>query len=514
MSLEICFEKNQRLSKSIIWELQRTAYTQLGPRAWYDANVPFYITSNPLAARQFAQVIVAFLKNSPSSDLPFYILDLGAGAGRFAYCFLKEIMPMLQNLKLGNKICYVMTDIVPENIQFWREHAYFQPFLEKKTLDFAYYNHEDSEVRLDLIESGISLSPETVTNPLTIIANYFFDTIPHDLFCVKNHQLFEGKVSLFCDKTAETEGLTINNPSLIPHLYQKQEAVPLNNIDDYAIDSASKMILKSYAKGHENIPYFLFPTGAIQVISHFRKLSQDKVIFLTADQGVVSTSQLMEEAPYFAKHGTYSMLVNYNALDAYFKHVKGSCKFAASSNTNLVYMAASPSLEEAGLSELCEAFRLTFGSFNSLEYHMLVDEASKKWSEPSFQFILSLLKLGNWDPINFGLFSPHLMKYLPKASLKEEEDLVLAIENCWKAFFPIHKEEGAFVMNFGVFLFAMKRYEEAVKYFQYAWNMGFEKALLCINMSLAYEALKDPDNARKWRFKGWGLHLGDSQNSC
>ena len=35
------------------------------------------------------------------------------------------------------------------------------------------------------------LSPESVRNPLVLIANYFFDSIPQDAFHVEGGQLYE-----------------------------------------------------------------------------------------------------------------------------------------------------------------------------------------------------------------------------------------------------------------------------------------------------------------------------------
>src|SRR6202034_2474419 len=105
------------LSCSKLWELQLAAYTQFGPSAWFGKHVPFYVTSNPLIAQQYAQTVIGYLRDCASNaaispinvEEPVYIFDLGAGTGRFAYLFLKSLMQMLGNFYGKEiKICYVM----------------------------------------------------------------------------------------------------------------------------------------------------------------------------------------------------------------------------------------------------------------------------------------------------------------------------------------------------------------------------------------------------------------------
>src|SRR5258708_34111390 len=91
-------ERNQRLSRSMLWGLQRTFFHQQGIRAWSQGIVPQYITSNPFVAKAYAKVVFGWLRDwsistpPPALDLsrPIYIIELGAGSGRFGYHFLKK----------------------------------------------------------------------------------------------------------------------------------------------------------------------------------------------------------------------------------------------------------------------------------------------------------------------------------------------------------------------------------------------------------------------------------------
>lgn len=481
MANQIYFEKNARLSHSVLWELQTKAYKQFGPEAWFIKNVPFYLTSNPLIARYYAQIVLAFFRNNLDLREQVYIFDLGAGTGRFAYLFLNELFEMLSNLNMSVKVCYVMTDIAEANIQFWKDHAYFQSFLKNGQLDFAYYDHADPKQHFELIHSGRTLNPDTLKNPLVVIGNYFFDTIPQDMFCVKNHALYEGRISLGYELSQETENLAITDPAIIPHLIYDIDYVPLS----YDLDPNAKEILLGYAKFHENLPCFLFPTGALEVIRYFRDFSKERVLFLTGDQGIILDEQLQDETPFFSKHGSFSMLVNYHALKAYFKQTQCFCILTPSYDTKMAHMLAISYTCKAEFPEASEAFRLTLASFDPLDYFDLVGTVSEGWKELSFKFMLKLIKLGNWDPINFNFFFTKIREKLSSANTVEKKELTKAIHACWKAFFPVHKEEGAFIMNLGVLFFDMKQYEEALLYFERALDVGYAEPTLFQNLITA-----------------------------
>jgi len=42
-------DANKRLSRSVLWRLQRQYFDQQGVQSWTEGTVPHYITSNPIA---------------------------------------------------------------------------------------------------------------------------------------------------------------------------------------------------------------------------------------------------------------------------------------------------------------------------------------------------------------------------------------------------------------------------------------------------------------------------------
>ena len=85
-------EQNRRLSESFLWTIQQNFYTTNGLRAWQDGAVPHYVTSNPTIADAYARVVLGYWRDwqadASGHDAPFYLLELGAGSGRFGFLFL------------------------------------------------------------------------------------------------------------------------------------------------------------------------------------------------------------------------------------------------------------------------------------------------------------------------------------------------------------------------------------------------------------------------------------------
>src|SRR5919109_2113756 len=121
------------LARSMVWQLQRTFYADQGIEAWSRSKVPQSVTTSPLIARAYAHIVDGYLRDiQPSLDPrePVYILELGAGSGRFAYRFLKALPPSHHQ-----RIVYVMTDASPSVIEFWRDNPRLRSFVDTGVLD-------------------------------------------------------------------------------------------------------------------------------------------------------------------------------------------------------------------------------------------------------------------------------------------------------------------------------------------------------------------------------------------
>ncbi|RYG60183.1 hypothetical protein EON64_19505, partial [archaeon] len=125
---------------------------------------------------------------------PLYIVELGAGSGKFSFFLCNCLREMQETLAFPyQNIKVVMTDFTQKNVDYWHAHAAFQPFFQAGVLDTAVYNAV-TDSTITLTKSGTVLRPQSLRNPLVIVANYLFDTLCHDIFQVEGGVLKEGKV--------------------------------------------------------------------------------------------------------------------------------------------------------------------------------------------------------------------------------------------------------------------------------------------------------------------------------
>ena len=73
--------------------MQRTFYESEASEAF--AGIPHQIVTNPFAAAALARVVGGFYRDCARGELdpsePLYVVELGAGTGRFAHGFVREL---------------------------------------------------------------------------------------------------------------------------------------------------------------------------------------------------------------------------------------------------------------------------------------------------------------------------------------------------------------------------------------------------------------------------------------
>src|SRR5262249_57066642 len=89
-------EHAKRFSESVLWQINRQYYSDVGPQAWHSGAVPSYATCNAYIAQAYANVVIAYLRDAVAAGLvdpahPVHIVELAAGVGRFAYQVLKKV---------------------------------------------------------------------------------------------------------------------------------------------------------------------------------------------------------------------------------------------------------------------------------------------------------------------------------------------------------------------------------------------------------------------------------------
>ncbi len=351
--------------------------------------MPFQITSNPFIARQYAQIAIEALKFGQRD-----FLELGGGSGKFAYLFLKELLPRVEALNLP-PIRYYLTDISEKNRTFWESHPLLKPLIAQGVLKTTFYDPLEGPPPFALLEDSF------------VIANYFFDTVTQDLFRMKNGNLFQGHVSL-----QSAIELDKNDPAIINHLEESYSFLPTGQ--------------KPHFAELENGTY-LHPVGALQTLSHL----PGNFILLMGDKGPTTLSEFEEwDHPKLDRHGAFSFPVNFPSIGQYIKKRGGKMllpkKPARDFVVSLVY-------SQSEIPAVSLAYRDLIDSFDPQDAFDLMHSLKN----PSRTQFLKVLKLTNWDPSLFILFSEQVEDF---EGVKE--DFLLSK----KSFFPLSQEE-AFVFD-------------------------------------------------------------------
>src|SRR5712691_3658969 len=269
------------LAQSMVWHLQRTFYADQGIAAW--SHVPQSITTSPIIARAYARIVLGFLRDMSAAldpDQPVYVVELGAGSGRFAYRFLKAFSALLEETRgTRQRILYVMTDASASVVGYWRDNPRLRPFVESGVLDFAHFDLLEL-APLELLNSGVTLRVGAVANPVVLVANYIFDSIPQDAFTIEGGQLFANLVTI----SASTPALDLTAPDSKVRLavgFSKDQ----NPTDaDDEPDPVLRQILRGYRERLDDTT-LLIPRAAMACVRFFKEMARDRLLWVISDFG-------------------------------------------------------------------------------------------------------------------------------------------------------------------------------------------------------------------------------------
>ncbi len=476
----VYIEKNQRLSNSCLWDFQREYFHREGVKAWVK-DVPFYVTSNPFLANTYAHMAVRlaqdWVRKYPSAkDHPFYIIELGTGSGRLSYYILKKIKQLQQQLQIEDiSIRYIMTDFTENNMRFWDTHPALRPFVAENRLDFALFNME-SDTSLNLIKSGITLSPGGVVNPIIAYANYVFDTVSQDTFVVENGEIYESLVTSFTDSENMQDGKVINMEKI--HVeYAKAPAA-----EKFYEDDTINAVVNSY-KDKLKDSHFLLPIAGIKAISNLRKLSNDKLFLVSTDKGSTYLEELENlDQPDIVFHGSFSVMVNFHALATYIEQAGGTA-IIQSLRSDIKTVAFCTGFQISDLPDFATAISENIERLSPADYFILHRNISENFQHAKINTLVSHLAFSDWDPHIYEKLSRQINEQITHADRVTTEYLVNHIPNLSSNFYFMPR---TYDVNFdlGVLLHTLHRYKEAAVYYKKSEQHFGERFNLLYNMAI------------------------------
>ncbi|MES2217563.1 MAG: hypothetical protein V4501_04030 [Pseudomonadota bacterium] len=496
----IVIEQKRKFSESCLWKMQREYFDQAGINAWVN-QVPFYITSNPYIAYCYAHTSLSFIQdiltlNPAAKNHPFYILELGTGSGRFSFYVIKAIAELQKILGLEDvTICYVMSDFTKNNIKYYETHPAFIPYLERGVLDFALFDME-VERPITLLKKNIRLNPETLINPLIVYANYIFDTISHDAFTVHEGKLYELLLSI----STPENNMRDNKPDDMEQLSIDFKVNEINS--NYYNDPHLDTILEEY-KTTLRDSSLLFPIGSIRAIKLLKKLSDNKLFIISSDKGYSALKSLDNLGhPSLSFHGSFSMMVNFHAIANYFKN-SGGDYFLQTPRKGIKTSVFCSGYQLADLPETRLALNEYLEGLSPADYFTLHRRMSDTFQECSLDIIAAHINFSHWDPHIFTKLANRVNSLAEDA---ESDTVTFLASNMHKiaANYYFMPKSDCVLFEIAVFFHTIKRFEEALKYYNEAkkfigdqFGLFYNTALCEHHLHLFDDALRDFKEAER-----------------
>ena len=476
-------ERGQVFSRSLIWELQRSYYAEVGVDAWRYRGLPHYVTCNPTVANSYAEIVFAFLceqaRSAPGEGHgfePLYLCELGAGPGRFAFHFLKRLTRLCEMSELPpTPFRYVLTDFTQTNLDFWRVHPRFQDFFESRVLDVALFDINESD-RLDLQLSGRTITAGSLTRPLVVIANYVLDSVPQELLYVDGGRSHQCLVSLLTDE----DPAALEPAALMEHLRYYFECLgPTTTAEE---EPALQELLSDYQRTL-NDTHLLFPLAALRCLQRLKSLSSRGLFLLSADKGEHTVEGIQGGPPIPVDHaGCFSLNVNYHALKLFCERSGGVALFPTSDHRSIAISGLLMVDQAEDYLETRRAFRRHVQDFGPDDFFTVVEHAWQHAAEMQVESILAYLRLSHYDGYHFSYFLPRLQELAPGLNCDERRAVRAAVDEVWEMHFPLGEDMDLAYESAGL-LYEMDDYAGALAYFERSVEIYGEHTGTLFNMA-------------------------------
>jgi tetratricopeptide (TPR) repeat protein len=478
-------ESNTPLSQSMVWRLQRTFYGDQGIEAWTRSNVPQGITTSPNIARAYTHIVGAYLKDVEPVDpsQPVYIVEMGAGSGRFAYRFLKALTDSAPHARF----VYVMTDATPSVVDFWRDNPRLRALLDAGLLDFAHFDVVNV-APIRLLNSAVTLAPGEVRNPVVLIGNYIFDTIPQDAYTVRSGQLFANLVTI----RASSPELDLTAPDSRVRIGLSFGADDTPTDPNLEPDPLLRELLHTYAHKLDNTTV-LVPRAAMACLRFVRDLN-GRALCLIGDFGDTAEDELPDHGPPgFGAGGGLWLPVNFHALGEYTRGLGGSARHPADRHIRLNISM----LLFGHAAAAQQAYTEAVDRHGPDDLSVLARALAEHVSELSFEAILALLRTTSWDSDYVLRCLPRLIELLPSAEERLRGEVVLGVATAWDQYFPIGESDDL-PFALGALLYTLERPAEALEFFEISLRDFGEDPRTTVNLALTLYRLGRLSDSLRW----------------
>jgi tetratricopeptide (TPR) repeat protein len=490
-------EEKKPLSQSMLWKLQTDFFANQGPEAWSKGIVPQYITTNPYIANLYAKTVFGYCRdyvtrNDIDKNSTIYIMELASGVGRFTYTFLKRFLHILENSSLSSlKFKYIVTDFSEKNIDYWQNHSFLKPYFDSGILDCATFDISKDEI-LQLRNSGEVLCAGNLKNPLILIANYTFDSLPQDTFYVSKRKISEGLITI----TQPDIEVNSEDKSILAGLDYYYTDNEIKASDYYEDDDFNNILL--YYKDQLEDTSFSLPIIALRCISRLKKLFKDDIILISADKGYKNEKAMLKNShPFLSKHGCISMTVNFHSLEKYFENLGGKAIHSIYEHENINMSLFLLSKSTHNFVETTMAYNEIIESIGPDDFYIIKKAVVPLGESLETKQLLTFLRLTVWDARTFQEFYNILLERIDEEENFPLEELIIVINKVWEHYFPIG-EEGDLAYYLGSLLSYIGHDSDALRFFEYSYEIYGASAEIYYNIALSYFNLSQVEKALEY----------------
>lgn len=470
------------------------------------------------------QILYGFIQDCsrPNSKIkldfnePLYIIELGAGSGKFSYFMIKalEEMQAICDFPFKN-IKFVMTDFTEANFKFWKDHPALGRYFDSGNLDAGIFDAVN-DTSITLWKAGTVLGPRTCKNPICVVANYLFDTLYHDIFQIENSKLKEGLISVGSKNAEEPDPL---EPDIIGRLENQYKYVDISP-DYYTNENGDEVHLRrvlnwyyEYFKDSSTGASILVPIGALRALRRLGTFSNGQALVISGDKGNNNPEQfsgIMD--PHIAVHGSFSLMVNYHAIGTWFTSRGGFtvhnpqeeaslkvstfllCPEGTFDNDTSDDFFIGDRLNELDRNRIknfpymAQAFIDNVDQFGPNDFFVLQKSLKEDLANPPLRTVVAMLKLSDWDPDVFFKFRDTILTHAPNCGQKLRNDLCRGIPRVWINYFLLDVDKDI-AFEIGRLYYGIKEYEKALYYYCESTKTIGEHHVTYHNQGLCYYSL-------------------------
>jgi tetratricopeptide (TPR) repeat protein len=482
-------ESKKAFINSKIWKLQKDFYKNQGISAWV-GKVPFYITSNCFLARKYAEMLINLISDGLRNKTfnpkhPIYIFELGSGSGKFGYHLINDLMQCRKDVKdVELDIRYVMTDLCPKNVDFWKKHNQLKDMVIDGILDMGIFDADYcNDINTEFAKKIIGR--KSLKNPPIVIGNYFLDTISCDLLRFNNGEVSQADLSI------RTNVDNYSN-NMVKDLKALDISYSFSEFNEGKIANKDYLALISYYKKHIKDSTVIMPTTVFKIVDFFSRTNKEnKAFFLFSDKGHVGLESLqLSQKPHFAFHGSFSLMVNFHALNLYYNIKKNSDVIVQDDGEgmSIIGFAANETYDNFGLFK--NRFMKYANEFNVQNFMNLKNFYMDKIDTLSISEMVALLSLSNYDSKILLDIANHFVQKLSSISVKMKHNILTNLKKIERNHFFLPNKENT-IFELARVNYCLGNYAESVRLYKISIKYYGESLETLFNMGLsAYYADK------------------------